>query len=303
MPVNERLTVGWRDTVGGLPRKFYNAIWGRSAIKAKHPAFFIVAPSYTHKSAGVRALYRLCYHLNAAGYSAAMIPIGRRIKTLPDWPVAVCRGPVEDSIVVYPEIVCGNPLKAKKVVRWTLNAPKTIYSDDEMVFAMSPAQLPIVNRCVSRPLGPSRVLSLGLIDPAHIYHDPSVEKTLDCVFTHKGAAIRARWPLPNEASLQCIEDITPTMASLGDVLRRTRTLYSYDHKSTILKEAVICGCRVLVVHEGGLLIDPEKCGCVENNVYWGDGLRENYARRYHDSTFVEAFVQELATRWHITKFT
>ena len=37
------------------------------------------------------------------------------------------------------------------------------------------------------------------------------------------------------------------MASLGDVLRRTRTLYSYDHKSTILKEAVICGCRVLVV--------------------------------------------------------
>ena len=47
------------------------------------------------------------------------------------------------------------------------------------------------------------------------------------------------------------------MASLGDVLRRTRTLYSYDHKSTILKEAVICGCRVLVVHEDGRLLDPE----------------------------------------------
>jgi len=307
MPVkrspDERLTVGWRNAVGGLPRKFYNTVWGRSAIKAKHPAFLIVAPSYTHKSAGVRALYRLCYHLNAAGYSAAMTPIGRRIKTLPDWPVSVCRGPVEDSIVVYPEVVSGNPLKAKKVVRWTLNAPKTFYSGEEMVFAMSPAQLPTINGCVSKPLGPNRVLSLGLIDPAHIYPDPSVEKTLDCVFTHKGAAIRARWPLPNEASLQRIEDITPTMASLGDVLRRTRTLYSYDHKSTILKEAVICGCRVLVVHEGGLLIDPEKCGCVEDNVYWGDGLRENYARRYHDSTFVEGFVQEVATRWYITKFT
>ena len=299
--IEERLATGWRDAVGGLPGKFYNAVWGRSTIKPKHPAFLIVAPSYTHKSAGVRALYRLCYHLNAAGYFAAMTPIGRRIKTLPDWPVAVYRGSVEDSIVVYPEVISGNPLKADKVVRWVLNTPKALYSDEEMVFAMSPAQLPTVGRYVSKPLGSNRVQSLGLIDPAHIYPDPSIEKTLDCYFTHKGTAIRARWPLTNEANLRRIEDITPTMASLGDVLRRTRTLYSYDHKSTILKEAVICGCRVLVVHEGGQLLDPEKCGCVENNVYWGDGLRENYAKRYHDSTFVEAFVKELATRWHLTK--
>ena len=265
--IEERLATGWRNVIAGFSSTFYNAVWGRSAIKRKHPTFLIVAPSYTHKSAGVRALYRLCYHLNAAGYFAAITPIGRRIKTLPDWPVAVCRGPVKDSIVVYPEVVYGNPLKAEKVVRWTLNTPKTFYSDEEMVFAMSPAQRPIVSRYVSKPLGPNRVLSLGLIDPAHIYPDPGVEKTLDCFFTHKGAAIRARWPLPNEANLRRIEDITPTMASLGDVLRRTRTLYSYDHKSTILKEAVICGCRVLVVHEGGQLLDPEKCGCVENNVY------------------------------------
>jgi hypothetical protein len=76
-------------------------------------------------------------------------------------------------------------------------------------------------------------MSVGLIDPAYIYSDPGAEKTIDCFFTHKGAGIRARWPLPNEANLQSIEEVTPTMASLGEVLRRTRTLYSYDHKSTI----------------------------------------------------------------------
>ena len=155
--IEERLATGWRNVIAGFSSTFYNAVWGRSAIKRKHPTFLIVAPSYTHKSAGVRALYRLCYHLNAAGYFAAITPIGRRIKTLPDWPVAVCRGPVKDSIVVYPEVVSGNPLKAEKVVRWTLNTPKTFYSDEEMVFAMSPAQRPIVSRYVSKPLGPNRV--------------------------------------------------------------------------------------------------------------------------------------------------
>ena len=51
-----------------------------------HPTFLIAAPNYTHKSAGVRALYRLCHHLNVAGYSAAVTPFpGVRIDNLPDW--------------------------------------------------------------------------------------------------------------------------------------------------------------------------------------------------------------------------
>ena len=310
MPVRsslkEWIPVGLRRGLRELQREIFYAVRRRRWIKAEHPAFLIVAPSFTHKSAGVRALYRLSYHLNTAGYSAAMAPMGKRIDVLPDWPVAVHDGPAGDSIVIYPEVVSGNPLKAEKVVRWTLNTPgliggDTFYSDEEMVFVCNPMQLATVSKFVSKPLTSSRVLSVGLIDPAYIYPDPGVEKTLDCFFTHKGAAIRARWPLPNEASLQSIEEVTPTMASLGDVLRRTRTLYSYDHKSTILKEAVICGCRVLVVHEDGRSMDPVTCGCIENNVFWGDGFRENYVRRYQDSAFVDAFIRELMTRWQMPR--
>ncbi|HML08479.1 MAG TPA: hypothetical protein VK430_10190 [Xanthobacteraceae bacterium] len=304
--IKKRAPITLRRVLGKLRTDISFAVRRRRGIKAHHPAFLVVAPSFSHKSGGVRALYRLCYQLNAAGYSAAVTPMGWRIDAVPDWPVAVHNGPAGDSIVIYPEAVSGNPLQADKVVRWTLNTPGLLggdafYPDEEMVFVASPAQLATVSKSVSKPLGPHRVLSVGLIDPAHIYPDPAIEKTLDCIFTHKGEAIRARFPLPNEASLQRIEDITPTMASLGDVLRRTRTLYSYDHKSTILKEAVICGCRVLVVHEDGRLLDPEKCGCVESNVFWEDGLRENYVRKYHDCTFVDAFIRELTMRWHVPR--
>jgi len=265
------------------------------------PAFLIAAPNYTHKSGGIRALYRLCHHLNTAGYSAAMTPIGGPIVDVPDWLTPVHDGPAGESIVIYPEVVAGNPLNAKKVVRWTLNNPgllggDTFYPDDEMIFVFNAARLPLVSQAVSKPLGPDRVLRLGLIDPAHIYPDANAARTLDCYFVHKGATLRARTPLSFEDRLQRIEDITPTMASLGDVLRRTRTLYSYDHASTILKEAAVCGCEVRVVHEYGRLIDPAACGC-DYNVNWDDGFRTGYARDFNDHSFVYDFVGELETRW------
>jgi len=268
-----------------------------------HPIFLIQTPNYAHTSAGIRALYRLGHHLNAAGYRTAMVAMSEPLVTASGWCTPIHSGPVEDSIVIYPEIVPGNPLQADRVVRWCLNNPgllggDSFYADEEMVFVFNPTRLGLVSKAVSKPLGPRRVLNVALIDPTCIYPDPNVEKTIDCCFTYKGAALRARSPLPFESQLVHLEDVTPTMQALGDVLRRTRTLYSYDHASTVLKEAAICGCRVLVVHEDGRLLDPETCGCAYN-VYWQDGFRENYARRFDDSSFVEDFVRELRTRWRI----
>jgi hypothetical protein len=267
------------------------------------PAFLIMALNYKHTSSGVRALYRLCHHLNAAGYPAALVEYTEPLTDAPGWRTPVHTGPVGDSIVIYPEIIPGNPLKAGRVVRWCLNNPgllggDSFYPDEEMVFVFNPNRLAIASKAVSTPLGPSRVLNVALIDPAYIYPDPLVPKTLDCCFTHKGAALRARMPLPFESQLSHLEDMTPCLEALGNVLRRTRTLYSYDHATTALKEAVICGCRVLVVHEDGRTLDPETCGCA-HNVYWQDGFRENYARRFHDASFVDAFMRELRTRWTI----
>jgi hypothetical protein len=267
------------------------------------PTFLVVAPTYTHRSAGVRALYRLCHHLNAAGYRAAMTPLSDRIDKLPVWFTPLHTGPVGDGLVIYPEIVSGNPLNASKVVRWTLNNPgllggDTFYPDDEMVFVFNPTRLGLVSKSVNTPLGPNRILSVALIDPAFIYPDPRVPKTIDCYFVHKGHSLRAKHPLPNEAALQQLEAVTPNMESLGKLLRRTRTLYCYDHASTVLKEAKICGCEVLVMHEDGELRDPETCGC-PYNVFWGGRFRENYARGFHDSSFVHTFVAELRTRWDV----
>jgi hypothetical protein len=142
------------------------------------------------------------------------------------------------------------------------------------------------------------VLFIGLVDPNYIYPAPNVEKTLDCYYTAKGQALRERHPLPNEAQLQRLEDCATSMASLGELLRRTRTLYSYNHATNVLKEAAVSGCRVLVVDQDGGLHDPEVCSCAYN-IYWEEGFREGYGQRFHDSSFVRGFVGELRTRWEL----
>ncbi|MEI7705657.1 MAG: hypothetical protein WCK73_13785 [Deltaproteobacteria bacterium] len=317
-------------------------------------SFLIVAPGYTHRSAGVRALYRLCHHLNRAGYPAAvvnwpgrsardvlrrslhligngasaMLRGGSRDRKLafqelrdtgyrfarrvwrqagpPDlspWDVPGYRGPLRDAVVIYPEIVSGNPLRARKVVRWVLNSPGLLggdafYADSEMVFAYDPQKLPAINEAVHQRIGAERVLWMGLVDPAHIYPDPTVPKVLDCSFTNKGRLLSHRFPLDPGLPIHRLEDLTPTMAALGDTLRRTRTLHSFDHYSNVLREAAISGCAVRVPDAQGIWHDPEGCDC-PLNIRWTPGFRDTYAADFHDGSFVRGFIEQLETRWPI----
>jgi hypothetical protein len=274
----------------------------------KKPAntFLVWAPAYTHRSSGIRALYRLCHHLNASGYPTAMVAnefVASESDARSGWDTPFYSGPVGDSVMIYPETVSGNPLGAKRVVRWALNDPGLIggdsrYSDDEIVFAYNPKRLDVVSAAVSAPLGSNRVLRVGLVDPAHIYFDPHTRKTIDCHFTYKGRKLRERFPLQGAETMVCLEENTPDMSALGTLLRQTRRLYSFDHYSNVLREAVICGCEVLVIDENGRWHNPEKCDC-SYNINWRENFRRNYATEFHNREFVVGFVKELETRWQI----
>lgn len=264
------------------------------------PTFLIWAPRFSHRSAGVRALYRLCHHLNEAGFSAAMVTQPGRANS--GWNTPEHTGPVGDAIVIYPEIASGNPLGAKRVVRWAMNTPgllggETHYAPDEMVFVYDAQKLEAVEKAVGHRLGPKRLMWVSVIDPDHIYPDPTVEKTLNVTFTHKGMALAERFPPPVRRTKR-LEQHTPTMAALGDLLRRTKTLYSYDHYSNLLREAHISGCDIRVVDETGRWHDPRTCDCALN-IVWEPNIETLYADRFRDGSFVARFVGELRTRWNV----
>ena len=91
------------------------------------PVFYIACPTYTETSSGVRCLYLLCDHLNRLGYEAFVTGAGAPPSLLaPQIDARVIEANRRlgiDDIVVYPEVVVGNPLKGEKVVRYLLNKP------------------------------------------------------------------------------------------------------------------------------------------------------------------------------------
>lgn len=270
-------------------------------VPANRYVFLIYAPSYSHASSGVRALYRLCHHLNRSGYPAAMV--ARPTPNLPNWQIPFYRGRAGRSIVIYPEVVSGNPYGAGKVIRWALNAPGLLagdsrFADDEMVFVYDAKMLGAASAATVETLGASRVIWFGLIDPEHIYPGSTGQRTLDLSFTHKGRALAEKFPLPADAGIERLEDHTPDMKALGSILRRTRTLYSYDHYSNVLREAVICGAEVRVIGEDGVWHDPRTCDCA-SNIAWRPGFEKTYACDFEDHRFVGGFVAEVRKRWPV----
>lgn len=288
------------------------------------PRFIIYAPAFTHRSSGVRALYRLCHHLNVVGCSASVfvpcefvmgVPTASslaRSATLasPDsngsdlidasWKCRIHEGLIEKSdIVVYPEVVHGNPLAARKVVRWLLHEPgrlggSRVYPDDELIFVYDRAKISSAAKSTTQYLGESRILWVGLIDPKHIYPSGACNRVLKLRFIHKGHALAARYPLELSDGLYSLESLTPSYAELGNILRASKVLYSFDHYSNLLREAVICGCDVKVIDANGHWHDPRVCSCVEN-IDWGRGRMEAYAREFEDSSYVQGFVKYLSS--------
>src|SRR3990170_3968015 len=98
----------------------------------KKAPYIIMAPPYRNSSGGVRALYELRNHLESSGYEAKIFQGG-------DAP--------SNAIVIYPETVSGNPMKARTVVRYVFNYPGLLggdssYDSAELIFTFSPAYYP-----------------------------------------------------------------------------------------------------------------------------------------------------------------
>jgi hypothetical protein len=85
---------------------------------------------------------------------------------------------------------------------------------------------------------------------------------------------------------------SPRYQALGDVLRRTRCLYSYDHYINLLREAALCGCKVRTIDSAARWHDPRSCACPEN-IDWSKGRPDTYAAEFESHAFVAGFLAEL----------
>ncbi len=156
-----------------------------------------------------------------------------------DTPVARPRDLTANSIVIYPELVRGNPLKARYVVRWLLYKPGLVhpysFGPEEMFFrAGAMSDLPDVT-------GGAPDLYLWKINPTYRNENRPDRKGV-CYIVRKGEG-KPRLPETEDA----IQIDGMSHAQANEVFNRCATFYSYDEATMYSQFAAICGCTSIVV--------------------------------------------------------
>jgi hypothetical protein len=193
--------------------------------------FNLAIPGYDERSAGVRVCWYLDTLLTFAGY-----------QTVTNWAV-----PADNDIVIYPDCVPGNPLKAKRVVRYMLYFAEAYFGgvripENELAIPYSDYLVESVKKHCDGQIGP--VITLPCIEPGLFYPE---EKTIEAVlYTGKETVPIARRPLQE---MPVITRTSHSRAETAALLRKTKNLYTLDHYTAMVAEAQLCGARVWLVRD------------------------------------------------------
>ena len=220
--------------------------------------YYIVAPDYTHKSAGIRLLHQLCSALNQLGSEAYVVTnkVNGELWTpkLTEENKASHYQAGKKPIVVYPEVVKGQPLGLGVPIRFVLNYPGLLGSSDkgypknETVFSFRkeyfedaiPLYLPVVD--------------IKKIDSI------KAQSTR----TKKSCAVYYNRYKPTEDQLKelgdaCVDVSTTSKLEFEDViatLKSVEVLYCFE-TSAIMNEAWLCGCAVVLIKNDSMLELPQ----------------------------------------------
>lgn len=294
--------------------------------------FLIYAPPFREDDGGGIVLHRLCALLNELGHEAYLsrLFIGEafypnnflrplkslikflllerftKLRTHPKWPTPVLSLPPSplgrDWVVVYPEIVFGNPLQAECVVRWFLHRPG--FHTGNLFFGAGEYHVDFnsFSRDFSYPgsrmaSSPLNVLSIPF-DCYNLDGALPLEQrkgTAYCIRKGKGRE------LVHDTNDSVLIDGKPH-AEVAKILKRVKTFISYDPYTAYSSFAVLCGAESVVIPEPGItktewFPDPaDRYGVA----YGVDDL--DWARQTASEVLVRMKTKEALSKENVKKF-
>lgn len=242
--------------------------------------FLIISRSYSENSGGYIVLHKLCDQINRLGGEAYMVPYvdsyefgrGNLIKPVLRYVKEVGRGlisysvnksfvtPVlkeykkiknwDDWVVIYPEVVFGNPLKAKNVVRWFLHNPghisgKIYYGSNELYFKFHSGIV-----ALDFPGSKMSSVELKIVHfPLDLYNEIGVSAhrrgTAYCIRKGKGK------PIVHDLQNSILID-GKSHAEIAAIFKTVKQFISYDVYTAYSGFAALCGCESVVVPDPGM---------------------------------------------------
>jgi hypothetical protein len=206
--------------------------------------YLIVGHDYRRTSAGIRALHKLCHLINTLGDGVAYVlaDVVNEEWNTPQADAEVIEWIADEGIVVYPEVEDGNPLEAKRIVRYFLNRPglirKAKYTQGEYAFCYCG----LLRRFVPSD---DRILTIPVVDTG-LFYDRGFERYGEVVWWGK-------WDGPDvlDYQRQGMRKITldwpEDHETLAALFQCTRIFYSYTDYTMLTIEARLSGCPTVVI--------------------------------------------------------
>lgn len=209
-------------------------------------------PPYSEQSAGIVTCHELADRLGKSGYEVE-VAFFETLGKFKEKGRSFCYkvkewGEVEgrDAIYFYPEVVSGNPLKAKKVVRLMLNrdgllqGTKVGRADNEFIVSFS------------RSFEEGDFLLRDFRLPTDVFNLedalPYEERKLSVVYAGKGGEYIA--PEGIEPSVLMMSRNFGMSEDVAWVLKRAKVLYTADSMCMLNHEALLCGCAPVITKYG-----------------------------------------------------
>lgn len=217
--------------------------------------FLIYAPSTEDPSGGQIVLYALNDYLNSIGHNSKLVIFGTRIKYN-----------THNTVVIYPEIIPGNPLNSKHTVRWLLNTPGVItgksqestWHSKDLVYRFSKSF-----NCKRKIDGILRIVDYKL----DFFTNDKKERNLECVYlVYKGNRFFKEFN-QHPRNAPKIDDHRKNLALMKEIFNKTNFLISYDNASYFNIAAALCGCNVIVIPDKN--ISQEEWGSTEPTMKYG----------------------------------
>lgn len=222
------------------------------SLFAKRPSpYYIIAPDYRRNSAGVRVLHMLCDALIRSGHEAYVSAgvVDPRLMTprLTGDVMALHKSQGVEPVVVYPEVMDGNPVGGNVIVRYLLNHPGLLrevspFGRDDILFSYT--------RALLQPgMSEDRVLYMPAVDLS-IFRPPTDPATRiagkACYYQGRHGQALVDPALLAADSIEITQQSPGSWEDLAALFQSCEFFYCTE-PSGLAAEAVLCGCVAIIL--------------------------------------------------------
>lgn len=202
--------------------------------------FVVYTPGATETCGGQNVLFRLAKLLSERGHDSKIF-IDNVHATPTIYTNLARREDITDStIVIYPEMELGNPLRAKRIVRWILYGSHlySYYLPNEIVYYLLPfAPGNLATQRLTVVHHPDGIVNKGL---------PRTNES--CYVIAKGYKYSEIRDIFSSPTHMHINDTNLTGKNHSDIIQifnTTKYFYCYDPCSFLIQMSLMCGCIVV----------------------------------------------------------